>query len=240
MKILPLAFNAFELWVTRLMENPGHTYPLTDFINLFGQYNEFTDDPHIVNLLAEHVFPNDGEIHEIMMRRDYNDETMRFGNLGALIDQVNKHENDLPELDIKLRTFLDRFTGQAMQIWEQLAKSMGLSMAQVYVLQELYYQSPCNMPMMSKRLKITSSAISQLTEKLVQSRLVERTEIPENRRMKQLTLLPGGIAFVEEGILRQRSWMDEIEQSLSKEEFEQVSGMFEILAQAAQGLEEKK
>ncbi len=240
MKILPLAFNAFELWVTRLMENPGHTYPLTDFINLFGQYNEFTDDPHIVNLLAEHVFPNDGEIHEIMMRRDYNDETMRFGNLGALIDQVNKHENDLPELDIKLRTFLDRFTGQAMQIWEQLAKSMGLSMAQVYVLQELYYQDPCNMPMMSKRLKITSSAISQLTEKLVQSRLVERTEIPENRRMKQLTLLPGGIAFVEEGILRQRSWMDEIEQSLSKEEFEQVSGMFEILAQAAQGLEEKK
>ncbi|MBI5822708.1 MAG: AlwI family type II restriction endonuclease [Chloroflexi bacterium] len=240
MKILPLAFDTFELWVTRLMETPWHKYPIMDFINLFGQYNKFTDDSQIFNLLVERVFPNDGIIHELIMRQDHKSKAAHLSDLVTRIDQVNTYENDLSEFDIKLRSFFDLFADRFRRTWDGFTKSEGLTMAQVYVLQELYYQGPCNMSSISGLLKITSSATSQLTEKLVQSRLVERTENPENRRMKQLALSPGGMAFVEEGIRRQRSWMDEIEQSLSKEEFEQVSGMFEILTQAAQSLEEKK
>lgn len=240
MKILPLAFNAFELWVTRLMENPEYKYPVTDFINLFGQYNKFTDDLHIINLFAEYVFPNDEELHEKIMKWNRRNEMVHLVSVDTLIDHVKSRETAISEFDIKLRSLFDLYTDHFRQIWDGIAKSEGLSITHVLILRELYYQGPCNMSSIGELLKITSSATSQLTEKLVRSRLVERTENPENRRMKQLTLSSGGVAFVEEGIRRQRGWMDEIEQSLSKEEFEQVSEMFEILVQAAQNLDGKK
>lgn len=239
-KILPLAFRAFELWISRLMAAPAHKYPMADFINVCRQYDKFTDDSHIISLLAEYVFPDDREITEIIKQWNRRNETIRSYGLGTLIDQANKHENDLSEFDIKLRSFFNLLTDRSIQTWDGFAKSEGLSMMQMYILQELYFQGACNISGISELLKITASATSQLTEKLVRSRLVERTEDPENRRIKRLTLSPKGVAFVEEGIRLQRSWMDEIEKSLSKEELGQVSEMFEILAQAAQSLEEKE
>lgn len=91
MKILPLAFNAFELWVTRLKENPGHNYPTKGFMSIFEKYSEFTDDSHILGLLVEHVFPTDAEIRETLLEWDdeYENEAARMENLGALIDRVS-------------------------------------------------------------------------------------------------------------------------------------------------------
>jgi len=83
-------------------------------------------------------------------------------------------------------------------------------------------------------LKITAAATSQLAEKLVRSGMVERIENPENRRKKQLKLSLKGTAFIEEGLKRQRSWMEEFEQNSSQEEYERVVEMFKILANAAQ------
>ena len=244
MKILPLAFNAFELWATRLKENPEHEYPVTDFISIFEQYRRFTDDPHVFKLLVECVFPNDGEIPEMIERAGFernkkNGETL-LDDLVMLVDQASQHEVELSDFDVKLRSFFNLITDRSTRTWNRFAKTEGLSITQVYVLRELYYQGSCNISYISEFLKITAAAASQLVEKLVQSGLVERTEYPENRRMKQLTLSSKGMAFIEEGFQHQRSWMEEIEQNLSEEELEQVTEMFKILAEAAQQLESKK
>lgn len=230
MKILPLAFNAFELWVIRLKENPGHNYPVKDFISIFEKYPEFTDDSHIFRLLVAHVFPSDAEIRETMNEN----EAAHRDNLGALIDQVSQHENDLSEFDIKLRSLFDLLTAHSMKTWGNFAKSQGISMTQIYVLQELYYHGYCNMSDIGEHLKITAAATSQLAEQVVRSGMVERIENPENRRKKQLKLSLKGIAFIEEGLKRQRSWMEEFEQNSSQEEYERVVEMFKILANAAQ------
>lgn len=238
MKILPLTFNAFELWITRLKENPEHKYPMKDFISIFGEYPRFTDDSHVSELMSEHVFPTDAEIHETMMEWDaedeYKSEATSTDNLGALIDRVSQHENNLSDFDIKLRSLFALLTERAVQAWTKFAKSHGLSMAQIFVLQELYYQRSCNMSTMGKRLKITPAATSQLAEQLVRSGMIERVENPENRREKQLKLSLKGTAFMEEGLKRQHSWLEEFERNASKEEYEQVIEMFKILANAAQ------
>ena len=243
MKILPLAFNAFDLWVTRLKENPEHEYPVTDFISIFEQYSRFTDDFHVFKLLVEYVFPNEGEFPEMTERagfeRNKKNGKIFLDDLVMLVDQVSQHKIKLSEFDVKLRSFFDLFTDRSMRTWNRLAKAGGLSITQAHVLRELYYQGSCNISYISEFLKITAAAASQLVEQLVKSDLVERTEYHENRRMKQLTLSSKGIMFIEEGIHRQHSWMEEIEQNLSEEELEQVVEMFKILAEAAQQLEEK-
>jgi DNA-binding MarR family transcriptional regulator len=94
----------------------------------------------------------------------------------------------------------------------------------------LYYQEPCNIALVSERLKITAAATSQLIDTLVRSGLVNRTEYPENRRMKQLTLTSQGTAFIEEGNQRQYNRMEEILHNMNEEEREQVLDMFDILA----------
>ncbi|MBI5964800.1 MAG: AlwI family type II restriction endonuclease [Chloroflexi bacterium] len=244
MKILPLAFNAFELWVVRLIENLEHEYPVTDFISLFEQYGRFADDLHVFKLLVDHVFPSDGEIPAMTMGVGFEQNKksggMPLDDLVMLVDQVNQHKVELPEFDVKLRSFFDLFTDRSMRTWNRLAKAGGLSITQVHVLQGLYYEGSCNINYISEFLKITAAAASQLVEQLVKSDLVERTEYPENRRMKQLTLSSKGTMFIKEGIHRQHSWMEEIGQNLSEEELEQVVEMFKILAEAAHQLDEKK
>jgi DNA-binding MarR family transcriptional regulator len=205
-----------------------------DLMSKFYQYSSFKDDSHVSNLLVEYVFPNDEDIHKIMMGRDSENEAVQLGNLGALMDQVIKRKNDLSDFDIKLRSLFDLLTDRAMQTWGNLAKSEGLSMTQIYALQELYYRGSCNMSRIGELLEISVAATSQLAEQLVRSGMVERIENPENRRKKQLKLLLKGTALVEERIKRQRNCMEEFEQSLSKEEYEQVVEMFKILTDAAQ------
>lgn len=239
MKILPLAFNAFELWVTRLKESPEHKYPMQDFISMFENYPQFTTDLHVFELLFEHVFPNDAEIHETLMERDDEEgQAVYIENLGVLVDRVSPYENDLSDFDIKLGSLFDLLTGRSIQTWSKFAKSHGLSMNQVYMLQELYYRGSCSMSSVGEFLKITPAATSQLAEQLVRSGMVERSENPDNRREKLLKLSSKGTVFIEEGLERQHNWMEDwmekFEQNASQEEYAQVVEMFKILADAAQ------
>lgn len=235
MKILPFAFNAFELWATRLKANPSHKYPIKDFIGIFEKYSEFTDDSHVLSLLIEHVFPGDAEIRQTMIGWDgEEDEGIEIDNLGARIDRVSPHENELSDFDIKLRSLFDLLTDRSIQIWSKFAKTQGLSMVHVYTLQELYYRGFCNMSSIGELLQITAAATSQLAEHLVRSGMVERIENHENRRKKQLKLSLKGLAFIEERLRRQGNYMEEFEQNLSKAEYEQVVEMFNILANATQ------
>jgi DNA-binding MarR family transcriptional regulator len=235
MKILPLAFGAFELWVTRLKESPGYNYPMKDFMSILEKYPEFTDDSHIFRLLVEHVFPGDAEIRETLLEWDdeYKIEAIHMDDLGVLVDRVNQHENDLSDFDIRLRTLFDLLTERSIQTWSKFAKTQGLSMVHVYALQELYYRGFCNMSSIGELLQITA-ATSQLAEQLVQSGMVERIENPENRRKKLLKLTLKGITFIEQGLERQHGWLEDFQQNASREEYERVIAMFKILAIAAQ------
>lgn len=64
LKILPLAFDTFEIYLTKLIESVADLYPITDLIGIFNEYNEFIDDLRIKKLLIERKFPEDRELFE--------------------------------------------------------------------------------------------------------------------------------------------------------------------------------
>lgn len=238
MKILPFAFSALELWVTRLKENPEYQYPVTDFIVMFEQYSRFINDFQVLRLLAENVFPNDREIAEIIAQIDFvqdKQETV-LGDLVMFANHIRLNHPNLSQFDVNLQALFELLINRSTRSWKFFVKATGLSTAQAELSKELYHHGSFSISEISELFKISVPAASQLAEKLVRSGLAEKTEDPANRRVKQLILSPKGTALVEEEIYHQHSWVDEIEQKLSKEELEQVTEMFKILAKVSQNV----
>lgn len=90
MRIMPLAYDTLELWVTRLKESEADLYPLKDFLRVFEQHTEFIDDLRIRKLLAQIVFPNDTDLAESVKRREIEQDEK---TLETLIKDLDKIEN---------------------------------------------------------------------------------------------------------------------------------------------------
>ena len=139
-----------------------------------------------------------------------------------------------------LHAWMDVFMHRSMRSWGRFVKTTGLSMPQFSILMQLHYKGSCGMSEISERSNVTAAAASQLVEKLVQSELIERTEDPNDRRAKQLSLSKKGAKLVEQGIEERHRWMDELAGNISAEESGLVVEALEILIRAAGHLEEKK
>ena len=90
---------------------------------------------------------------------------------------------------------------------------------------------------MSEHLEITNAATSQLVEKLVQARLLERAEDPHDRRAKQVSLTLVGEEIVKKAIAERSRWVDDLANVLNAEERQKVAEALEILTEASQRLE---
>jgi DNA-binding MarR family transcriptional regulator len=87
------------------------------------------------------------------------------------------------------------------------------------------------------RFETTSAAASQLAEKLVQSGYLERTEDPNDRRTRMLSLSPKGRDLIEQGMNARYDWVDGLALHLSPEEMRRIAGALELMAGAAQQLD---
>jgi type I restriction-modification system DNA methylase subunit len=70
LKIVPLSFDNFELWVTRLRDSEKDLYPVNDFLKIFQHHTEFIDDLRILKLLHQYVFPEDSALGEQIEREE--------------------------------------------------------------------------------------------------------------------------------------------------------------------------
>ena len=110
-------------------------------------------------------------------------------------------------------------------------------MPQFSILMQLHHNGACGISEVSERFEITSAAASQLVEKLVQTGLLERTEDPNDRRSRLLTLTPKGRELVEQGIRERYRWVDELEGRLSPQEQQKIIEALALMTEAAQRLE---
>ena len=117
------------------------------------------------------------------------------------------------------------------------AKATGLSMPQFGILMQLHYRGNCGVSDIGERFDITNAAASQLVEKLVQSRLIQREEDPSDRRAKLLNLTDKGRNLIQRGLEGRYRWVDQVAGKLSAEEREKVSEALKIMSQAAEELE---
>jgi DNA-binding MarR family transcriptional regulator len=136
-----------------------------------------------------------------------------------------------------LRAWLEISTHRSMHERTLFAKSTGLSMPQLGILMQLHHKGRCGVSDISERFDITNAAASQLVEKLVQAGYLERTEDPNDRRVKQLNLTSKAEKLIESSAQRRYRWLDDLTSQLSTEEQAKAAEALVLLTKAAQKLE---
>jgi len=139
-----------------------------------------------------------------------------------------------------VRTFMDLLVSRSMRGWKLFARDTGLSMQQFSIVMQLHHHGPASISDIGDRFETTSAAASQLAEKLVQSGYLERTEDPNDRRTRLLSLSPKGRDLIEQGMRARYHWVDGLALYLSPEEMHKISEALELMANAAQQLEPSK
>lgn len=119
----------------------------------------------------------------------------------------------------------------------RFSKEYGLSMPQMSVLFHLHHGNECGVSSIGEHLGVTNAAASQMIDRLVQNGLVERTEDPEDRRVKQLKLTGKGASLVQEGIEIRQRWIDDLTNRLTLEERETITSALTMLTNAAEELD---
>jgi DNA-binding MarR family transcriptional regulator len=144
------------------------------------------------------------------------------------------------ELIETIRQWMDVFTTRSIHGWWHYVKASGLSMPLFGILMHLYYRESSSVSYLSEYLDVSVAAASQMVDRLVVSGLVERTEEPNNRRSKHLTLTRKGRALIEKGLAARHTWVDEVVDRLSMEESKQVEQGLDILAGHLQQVQDEK
>ena len=142
-----------------------------------------------------------------------------------------------PQLIQTIRQFMDFAMHQSMRERVHFAKATGLSMPQFGILMQLHFRQNCGISDIGERFDITNAAASQLVEKLVQSRLIQREEDPSDRRARLLNLTDKGRDLIQQGLEGRYRWVDQLAGKLSAEERETVSQALKIMSQVAEELE---
>jgi DNA-binding MarR family transcriptional regulator len=119
------------------------------------------------------------------------------------------------------------------------ARDNGLTMAQFGAILRLFHKGACGVSDIGNDLGVTNSAASQMLERLVQLKLITRSEDPNDRRVKQIVLTDKGRQIMLESSLAFHNWMEDLAQSLDTEEQDQVRRGLEILIDKAHELEAK-
>ena len=113
-------------------------------------------------------------------------------------------------------------------------KQDGLSMPQIYTLMYLYHEGEVRISDIGVLMDVGKAAASQLVERLVQQRLVERVKDESDRRAKKIRLQPKSLKLIEKGLGVQRQQMGELMEQLSPEQLRTVQKAFLYLINAMQ------
>jgi MarR family transcriptional regulator, organic hydroperoxide resistance regulator len=98
------------------------------------------------------------------------------------------------------------------------ARGRGLSMPQWGALFLIHRRGGSGVTDLGDDLGVTSSAASQMLERLVQQELVLRSEDPSDRRVKQIVLTDKGLQVIEESMHARQRWVSDLAENLSDEE----------------------
>lgn len=136
-----------------------------------------------------------------------------------------------------LRAWAAIFLRRSVHEFILAMKDSGLSASQVNTLMRLHYRGPCPVTGIGDDLGLTPAAASQIVDRLVSMHLIERTEDPRDRRVKQVALTPQGRRLVGRGIEARLGWIREITGRIEPNEMAATVAALERLTRAANALE---
>ena len=143
----------------------------------------------------------------------------------------------MPEQDDFLAVFKnwsDLFLHRSMRRFLHYARKRGLSMSMIGTLFHLHQREKAGVSDLGDHLGVTSAAASQMLERLVQQGLIQRSEDPVDRRVKQIVLTKQGHQVLEEGLRARQDWLIDLAGELTEQEKKQVSLALDILINKAE------
>jgi DNA-binding MarR family transcriptional regulator len=139
-------------------------------------------------------------------------------------------------LVLALREWIEVFMSRSMGGFIRYSKEKGLSMSQLGALLHIHHEVGGGVTGLGDKLGVTSAAASQMLERLVQQELIQRTEDPVDRRVKQLVLTEKGNQAIKESIHAREEWLNELAKTFSEGEKAQVVTALNILIDKAKQL----
>jgi DNA-binding MarR family transcriptional regulator len=139
-----------------------------------------------------------------------------------------------------LHEWTEVFMRRSMRDFKRFMDEHGLSPSQVNALMRLHYGGASGVSEIAEHTSISNAAASQMVDRLFQMGLIERTESPDDRRAKHLTLTAAGRSLVEQGIDARRCWMEELVSSFTYDQQAQIGEALMLLTQAARELEREQ
>jgi DNA-binding MarR family transcriptional regulator len=118
---------------------------------------------------------------------------------------------------------------RSMRNFIHYVRQSGLSMSHMGAMLHIHRIGTCGVTDLGTHLGVTSAAASQMLDRLVQLELILRTEDPDDRRGKQIELTDKGKRFLEDGIRARQTWVNDLLQSLSRDEKQTIGVALDTL-----------
>jgi len=141
------------------------------------------------------------------------------------------------QLTETLQEWFDIFRRRMMSGFFTYARDQGLTMAQMGALFHIHRMGACGVSDIGSQLGVTNSAASQMLERLVQLKLITRSEDPDDRRVKQIVLTDKGLQILHGSSKANQDWLEHIAQAMTHEECELVRVALATLIEKSQLVE---
>ena len=133
------------------------------------------------------------------------------------------------EFQVAMREWVSETTHRSMNGLFGYVRDNGLSMPQVGALFNIRLNKENGVANLGEELHVSSAAASQMLDKLVQQGLVSRSENPDDRRSKRLSLTTKGQEILRQSVEARQFWIDELAGSLSTDEIADASRTISML-----------
>jgi DNA-binding MarR family transcriptional regulator len=137
-----------------------------------------------------------------------------------------------------MQTWVEIFMRRSMRNFMQYVKQNGYSMSQINTMFHILRHGTVGVSDVADHLGITNAAASQLLERLVQQKMVLRTEDPDDRRNKRIILTETGKETVAGTMHARQMWIYDLEAKLDQSEKDQIIAALEILTAKTNLLEQ--
>jgi DNA-binding MarR family transcriptional regulator len=137
---------------------------------------------------------------------------------------------------VTVQEWMEVFMQRSMRGFLGYVRESGLSMSQVGALFQIQHRGSSGVTDLGDELGVTSSAASQMLERLVQQELILRSEDPSDRRVKQLVLTDKGRQVLQESVRARQSWLSDLAATLADREKETIIAALNILIDKANQL----
>lgn len=133
--------------------------------------------------------------------------------------------------------WIKMFMHRSMRGDMHYAREKGLSRSMIGTLFHLSHRGHVGVTDLSEHLGVSSAAASQMLEHLVEEGLIQRTEDPDDRRMKKITLTDKGNQVMKESVSARLGWLDLLSAELSEMEKDQISAAINLIIDKSKDLD---